>query len=173
MRDTITLWHLLTRVEGDDRARVYERMAELTPPPPGVTREGVLALDQRMLDAWKDKLELNWSDYSSPPMKFLRKAWARSLGTINGLERKSDHVRRSRFIAGLWQRLWFVIASTRVMRSYHLREQVDPAYSPQLECLTHPLTRAVLTSLRRREIIARANLWATQMSPGAMTLGLV
>lgn len=88
VRDTITLWHLLTRVEGDDRARVYERMAELTPPPSGVTREGVLKLDQRMLDAWKEKLELNWSDYSSPPMKFLRKAWARSLGTINGLEGK-------------------------------------------------------------------------------------
>jgi hypothetical protein len=73
VRDTITLWHLLARVEGNDRARVYERMAELVPPPPGVTREGVLALDQRMLDTWKDKLELSWSDYSFPPTRFLRK----------------------------------------------------------------------------------------------------
>ena len=73
VRDTITLWHLLAHVNGNDRVLVYERMAELVPPPQGVTREGVLALDQRMLDSWKDKLEFSWSDYSSPPMKFLRK----------------------------------------------------------------------------------------------------
>src|SRR5437773_4186661 len=89
VRDTITLWHLLARVEGNDRVRVYERMAELTPPPADVTREGVLALDQRMLDLWKDKLELSWTDYSAQPMKFLRKAWTRSLGGLNGLEGKT------------------------------------------------------------------------------------
>jgi hypothetical protein len=61
VRDTITLWHLLARVNGNDRVLVYERMAELTPPPPGVTREGILALDQRMLDSWKDKLETSWA----------------------------------------------------------------------------------------------------------------
>ena len=88
VRDTITLWHLLTRVEVNDRARVYDRMAELTPPPPDVTREGVLALDQRMLDSWKNKLEWSWTDYSAPPMKFLRKMWTRSLGSLNGLEGK-------------------------------------------------------------------------------------
>lgn len=73
VRDTITLWHLLARVDDNDRVLVYERMAELVPPPPGVTREGVLALNEQMLDAWKDKLEFNWNDHSSPPMKFLRK----------------------------------------------------------------------------------------------------
>jgi ferric-dicitrate binding protein FerR (iron transport regulator) len=88
VRDTITLWHLLARVNGNDRVLVYERMAELVPPPQGVTREGVLALDQRMLDDWKDKLRFYWSDYSSPPMKFLRKVWSRSLGALNGLEGK-------------------------------------------------------------------------------------
>jgi hypothetical protein len=88
VRDTLTLWHLLTRVEGNDRVRVYERMAELTPPPPGVTREGVLALNQQMLDSWKDKLEFSWTDYSAPPMKFMRKVWTGSLGALNGLEGK-------------------------------------------------------------------------------------
>ena len=88
VRDTITLWHLLARVNSNDRVLVYERMAELIPPPPGVTREGVLALDQRMLDSWKDKLELSWSDYSSPRTKFLRKVWTRSLGALNGLDGK-------------------------------------------------------------------------------------
>jgi hypothetical protein len=88
VRDTLTLWHLLGRVNGDDRARVYERMVELVPPPRGVTRAGVMALDQQMLDAWKDKLEFSWSDYSSPPRKFLRKVWSRSLGALHGLEGK-------------------------------------------------------------------------------------
>jgi hypothetical protein len=88
VRDTLTLWHLLGRVNGDDRVRVYERMVELVPPPEGVTREGVLALDQQMLDSWKDKLETSWSDYSSPPMKLLRKVWTRGLGAVHRLEGK-------------------------------------------------------------------------------------
>ena len=59
-KDTLTLWNLLARVDGDDRARVYDKMASLAPPPAGVTREGVLALDQKMLDAWRNELELTW-----------------------------------------------------------------------------------------------------------------
>lgn len=55
--DALTLWHLLTRVEGEARSRVYERLAALAPPPPGVTREGVLGGDQRMLDLWLDYYE--------------------------------------------------------------------------------------------------------------------
>lgn len=59
-RDTLTLWHLLARVDGEDRARVYERIAALVPPPEGVTRAGVLRLDQQMLDRWKNVLESSW-----------------------------------------------------------------------------------------------------------------
>jgi hypothetical protein len=59
-RDTLTLWHLLARVDGEDRALVYDTMAVLAPPPAGVTREGVLALDQKMLAAWRDSLEMTW-----------------------------------------------------------------------------------------------------------------
>jgi len=88
VRDTLTLWHLLGRVDGDDRARVYDRMTELTPPPQGVTREGVLALNQQMLDSWKDKLEFSWNDYSSPTMKSFKKAWTSGLGKLHGLEGK-------------------------------------------------------------------------------------
>jgi len=58
--DTLTLWHLLSRVTGADRARVYERMAELIPPPQGVTKEGVMKLDKGMLDLWKKGLEWAW-----------------------------------------------------------------------------------------------------------------
>lgn len=58
--DTLTLWHLLSRVSGAERSRVYERMAALISPPPGVTREGVLRLDKGMLDLWKKGLEWAW-----------------------------------------------------------------------------------------------------------------
>ena len=55
-RDTLTLWHLLPRVNGDDRVRVYEKMESFAPPPAGVTREGVLKLDEQMLNQWSDAL---------------------------------------------------------------------------------------------------------------------
>jgi len=56
-RDTFTLWYLLPRVNDVDRARVYARMAALVPPPKGVTRDGVLRLDQQMLNQWRDKID--------------------------------------------------------------------------------------------------------------------
>lgn len=52
MCEVFTLWQLLPHVRGDQRAMVFDRMAQLMPPPPGVTREGVLALDAGMLQAW-------------------------------------------------------------------------------------------------------------------------
>jgi hypothetical protein len=58
--DTLTLWHLLSRVRGLARERVYERMAALIPPPAGVTKEGVMKLDKGMLDLWKKGLEWAW-----------------------------------------------------------------------------------------------------------------
>jgi FecR protein len=57
-RDALTLWHLLSRTDGADRARVFERLAALVPTPAGVTRDGILRLDQKMLDAWWNKLGL-------------------------------------------------------------------------------------------------------------------
>ena len=39
----MTLWHLLTRGTPEERARVYDRLAALAPPPEGVTREQILA----------------------------------------------------------------------------------------------------------------------------------
>jgi ferric-dicitrate binding protein FerR (iron transport regulator) len=58
--DTLTLWHLLPRVHGAERGRVYERLAALIAPPKGVTREGVLGLNKGMLDLWKNELEWAW-----------------------------------------------------------------------------------------------------------------
>jgi hypothetical protein len=56
--DAFTLWHLLARVKGEGRARVYERLSALVPPPTGVTRDGVLAQDQTMIDRWWDEFGL-------------------------------------------------------------------------------------------------------------------
>jgi FecR protein len=57
-RDALTLWHLLVRAGEADRGRVYDRLAALVAPPKGVTREGILRLDQKMLDAWWNELGL-------------------------------------------------------------------------------------------------------------------
>ena len=59
-RDTLTLWHLLPRVSRDDRVRVYDKLAAFAPPPIGVTREGVLGLDQKMLETWRHTLDWGW-----------------------------------------------------------------------------------------------------------------
>jgi hypothetical protein len=57
-RDAFTLWHLLARVEESDRARLYDRLAALVPPPSEVTREGILRLFRPMLDRWWNQLGL-------------------------------------------------------------------------------------------------------------------
>ena len=59
-RDTLTLWHLLSRVEPADRHRVYERMAEFAAPPAGITKEDILSLDRQSLVRWKDELAWTW-----------------------------------------------------------------------------------------------------------------
>jgi len=86
-RDTLTLWHLLYRVEGRQREQVFERMAALSPPPKEVTRDGCLRLDEKMLHLWKGYLENSWSSDSD-----LKKAWVdtwtRGLGKVKSWEGK-------------------------------------------------------------------------------------
>ena len=57
-RDALTVWHLLARVGEPERGSVFDRLATLAPPPPGVSRDGVLRLDQKMLDLWWNQLGL-------------------------------------------------------------------------------------------------------------------
>jgi hypothetical protein len=59
-RDTLTLWNLLPRVDGSERERLYARLAILAPPPKGVTRDKVIALDAHALNLWYDELEYVW-----------------------------------------------------------------------------------------------------------------
>ncbi len=82
-RDTLTLWHLLTRVDGNDRVRVYEEMAKLMAPPDGVTREGVLKLNQQMLELWRDKLETKWGEHAGVSKSVAEAFWTLKNG-VNG-----------------------------------------------------------------------------------------
>jgi hypothetical protein len=60
VRDTLTLWHLLSRVDISERAHVYDRIAVLMPVPAGVSREKVLELDQATLTRWREELAWTW-----------------------------------------------------------------------------------------------------------------
>ena len=57
-RDALTLWHLLSRVGGDERALVFDRLAAIVSLPASVTRDGIVAGDREMLDAAWDALGL-------------------------------------------------------------------------------------------------------------------
>lgn len=50
--DAVSVWHLLARVDRSQRARVFDRLATLVPPPAGVTREAAVALDASSLDRY-------------------------------------------------------------------------------------------------------------------------
>ena len=71
-RDALTLWHLLSRVDESQRAAVYDRLATLAPPPKSVTREGVLQLDQPMIDSWWN--ELGFDDISV--WRYWERSWS-------------------------------------------------------------------------------------------------
>jgi hypothetical protein len=58
--DTLTLWHLLPRVRKAERERLFDVIASFVAPPEGVTREGVLRLDKKMLEAWRIEMETFW-----------------------------------------------------------------------------------------------------------------
>jgi anti-sigma factor RsiW len=62
--DAVTLWHLIPRVEGEARARVVDRLASWVPLPEKATREGVIALDERMLERWWEALYPSWSHWN-------------------------------------------------------------------------------------------------------------
>jgi hypothetical protein len=58
VKDVLTLWHLLSRVDAPLRDRVYDRLAGFIPPPADVTRDAVREGHREALDQWWDKLDL-------------------------------------------------------------------------------------------------------------------
>jgi len=69
-RDAMTLLHLIEKAPPGDRSLIYDRLADLAPPPAGVTREGIIRKDSAMLRSWRNALGigvtkswwLNWRD---------------------------------------------------------------------------------------------------------------
>jgi hypothetical protein len=60
LRDTLTLWHLLSRVDTGDRERVLARMLQLTELPSGIARDKILRLDRDSLSRWRQELAWSW-----------------------------------------------------------------------------------------------------------------
>lgn len=57
-RDALTLWHLLQRTQGAERAQVFSRFAALVNLPPTVTREAILSGNRQSMDAAWNALQL-------------------------------------------------------------------------------------------------------------------
>lgn len=60
VRDTLTLWHLLSRVAPGGRQLVYNRIVELVPLPKGVSPDKALQLDAATLKLWREELAWKW-----------------------------------------------------------------------------------------------------------------
>jgi hypothetical protein len=60
VRDTLTLWHLLSRVDSSQRSRVYNRMIALVPLGAGLSADKILRLDREELDRWNQELAWKW-----------------------------------------------------------------------------------------------------------------
>ena len=58
-RDTLTLWHLIRRVEGIARQRVVDRLMQIWPAPQGTSMAAILRGDEQVLNAWRDGM--TWS----------------------------------------------------------------------------------------------------------------
>jgi hypothetical protein len=60
VRDTLTLWHLLSRVELPQRRLVFNRIVELVPLPKGVSPDKALRLDSTTLKLRREELAWKW-----------------------------------------------------------------------------------------------------------------
>ena len=69
---TVTLWHLLPRVDGTDRAAVAKKLAQLSPLPAGAQLEAIIQLDPRSMEAWRGAMEPAWS---SERVHFWKRWW--------------------------------------------------------------------------------------------------
>src|SRR5262245_48473867 len=57
VRDALTLWQLLARVEGDERERTYERLIALVAPAKDFSKADTLRLDPSTLARWKEAVD--------------------------------------------------------------------------------------------------------------------
>lgn len=58
--DTLTLWHLLSKAAPNERGKIFDALAAFAKPPAGVTREGIMKSDKKMLQLWRKEIENLW-----------------------------------------------------------------------------------------------------------------
>ncbi len=58
--DSLSLWHLLSRTPENQREKVFDALAKFVKPSAAITKEGILKLDKKMLDAWWIEVENAW-----------------------------------------------------------------------------------------------------------------
>lgn len=58
--DTITLWHLMIRSQGERQRKLYDALARLAPPPEGVNRDAIAKADKDALAKWRATMEDHW-----------------------------------------------------------------------------------------------------------------
>jgi len=73
--DAFTLLNLLRKVPQEQRGRIFDRLAQLVPPPPGATREAMIELQQPALDAY-------WKALGLGNVKSWMVHWKDSLGAM-------------------------------------------------------------------------------------------
>jgi hypothetical protein len=57
-KDAMTLWHLIARTGGTERADIVDHMAALVPMPQGVSRAGLVQGNAEMLGRWWDAVRV-------------------------------------------------------------------------------------------------------------------
>jgi FecR protein len=62
-RDALTLWHLLSRTQGTERAEVFTRFSQFVQLPPSVTKQKILNGDGAAIDAAWNALNLGNTDW--------------------------------------------------------------------------------------------------------------
>ncbi|MGH2897354.1 MAG: hypothetical protein ACRDMZ_01665, partial [Solirubrobacteraceae bacterium] len=60
LRDTITLWNLLSRTAAGERAQVVARLDALAGRPDTVRTDDVLAGDAAAIERWREALHARW-----------------------------------------------------------------------------------------------------------------
>ena len=70
--DTLTLWHLAFRVNDFDRDNIFQKIANLVPPPGIIDQSDLVQLNQQELELWKSELEEYWFREDIP---FWKEIW--------------------------------------------------------------------------------------------------
>lgn len=62
-KDGLTLWHLLNRTDGSDKANVFDRFSKMIRLPKSITKDGILRGDKSLNDQIWDSLELGDTEW--------------------------------------------------------------------------------------------------------------